>query len=68
MAQRNLKVKVFYDKENRQIGLKPDEKGYKIFKSGGAYYIKCRPLARIVVGRFPPKWSNKHKMLVFSYA
>lgn len=60
------KVKVFHDEENKEIGLQPSNEGYSI-QSRSANYIYCRPLARIVIGKFYPSWSEEHQMLVFSY-
>jgi len=60
---KDKKIRIFHDKETRKVGLKPDIEGYKIHEGG----ISCRPLARIVIGEYYPKWSKEHKMLIFSY-
>lgn len=60
-------VKVFHDKETRQIGIQPSIDGYKISNISGCFSIKCSILSRIIQGEFYPIWSKKHNMLVFSY-
>lgn len=60
-------IKVFHDEEAKKIGLKPDDDGYKISERKDHKRIKCISISRVVVGEFYPKWSSKHKMLVFSY-
>jgi len=63
-----ISVKIFHDGETKKIGFKPDKEGYKINSNNNRFRIKCSPISKIVTGEFFPKWSEKHKMLVFSYA
>jgi len=61
------KVKVFIDEENKKVGLKPDSEGYKLTCFSGGFSIRCYPLAKVINGVFHPEWSEKYKMLIFSY-
>lgn len=60
-------VKIFHDEISHQIGLQPSINGYKVTNNYGSYRVKCAMLSRITQGEFYPIWSDKHKMLVFSY-
>lgn len=62
-----LRVRIFHDRREKLIGLKPDEEGYKITTNNSNFYIKCTPLTKIVTGAFYPKWDNVNKMLIFGY-
>lgn len=61
------KVQIFHDNENKKIGLKPSDNGYK-FWGKRSHMIACASLSNIVTGEFYPEWSEKHGMLVISYA
>lgn len=62
------KVRIFYDEEEKKIGLQPDNEGYKIYgMENRSRRFACHPLSKIITGEFYPKWSKKLKMLVFSY-
>ena len=61
-----MKAKVFHDEKNKLIGFKPDISGYKVSKHK-CYRIRCAFLPKIITGEFYPRWSEKEKMLIFSY-
>lgn len=61
------KVRIFHDQENNKIGLQPSNEGYKINTQRRGSRFFCNRLSKITTGEFYPKWSEKHKMLVFSY-
>jgi len=61
------RVKVFHDEENKKIGLKCADVGYKLSVVGSSYGIQCTKLGRITQGKFNPEWSKKHEMLIISY-
>jgi len=60
-------VKIFHDKGKKIIGLQPSNKGYKIFGTVSLKRFACHALSRITTGEFYPEWSEKDKMLVFTY-
>uniref|UniRef100_A0A6H2A2I7 Uncharacterized protein n=1 Tax=viral metagenome TaxID=1070528 RepID=A0A6H2A2I7_9ZZZZ len=64
-----LKVRIFQDDEEKLIGFKPDEEGYKITicGSGRSYHISCKQLTDQIQGTFYPDWSEKYQMLIFKY-
>ncbi len=61
-------IQLFHDGENKKVGFKPSkDKGYKLFLSGNAWRICCRPLTKIVKGIFKAEWNEKHGMLIIEY-
>lgn len=61
------KVRVFCDTDNKLIGFQPSNEGYKIISSSGHRRIRCSALSSLTQGTFIPSWSEKEKMLIFSY-
>jgi hypothetical protein len=60
------RIKIFHDEAEKKIGLQPSSEGYKL-NIGSTPLFWCMPLAKIITGTFEPEWSEKHKMLIFSY-
>jgi hypothetical protein len=62
------RVKIYIDDENSIIGLQPSLEGYKLSSHGGGYIITCVSLSnKLEKKEYFPKWSKKHKMLIFSF-
>ena len=59
------KVAVFLDKENKLLGLKTNDKGYKFSRYG---IITCKKLLRLglKVGYYTGEWNEKHQMVIAS--
>lgn len=57
------RVEIYIDKENKLLGLKPVKEGGMAISVGG---IRCKSLSpyKIKLGRYPVRWSDKHKMLI----
>jgi hypothetical protein len=62
-----IHVKIFHDLEKKLMGFQPSDTGYKIMRKDRCCSITCHSLSRVIQGEFYPKWSKKHRMLVFSY-
>jgi hypothetical protein len=62
-----FKIRVFNDKENGLVGLRPDNEGYTITVNNNNRRFKSSLLARIIIGEFYPKWDSDEKMLIFNY-
>lgn len=66
------RIKVFIDDETKQVGLQlidnDEQDTYKLIKAGGTLRITCAAVTSIVKeGYYYPKWSDKHKMFIFSF-
>lgn len=61
------RIRFFHDEENKKLGLQPADKGYKICNANQSHEVKCAAVSRLLVGKYPAEWSEKHKMLVISY-
>jgi len=55
-------VRVFFDEENELVGLKPDDKGFKVNKKGEVYCSTIQ--GNLDLGKYRAKWSDKHNMLI----
>jgi len=60
-------ISIFLDNDNKKIGLKPSDDGYSVYLTNNVREFKCAKLSNIMNGRFIPKWSDKHSMLLISY-
>ena len=57
-----FKVKIFYDSENRLLGLEPTKEGYNYSIRNG---IRSRVIpSDIPRKRFKAEWAEKHQMLI----
>lgn len=62
------KVRIFFDEENKIVGLKPDTDGYSIFMHYAVWEFKCSKFLRYLAQmKYYPTWSDKHQMLIISY-
>lgn len=55
-------VRVFFDEENELVGLKPDDKGFKVNKKGEVYCSTIQ--GNLDLGKYRAEWSDKHNMLI----
>jgi len=61
-------VRIFHDRESKQVGFKPDNNGYKISMCSGTGTVKCAEVVKTIPwGEYHPVWSQKQKMLLFKY-
>jgi len=58
------KVKIYYDKENKLLGLKASNEGHKVDSRRSVWCKKINVKLDVDLGTFNADWNEKHQMII----